>query len=253
MRGQMRTEMRCQVRGQKELMVDMAGRRTTESLARSAGQRLLRVYAALARRNTHLLEPLLAGQPPVQWAHYPDDDAIDEGHGYQWFYHSHSPEDRPDSTEHGHFHLFARRKLWSRRLQSAHERAFARLAAPNSADVNTRHLLCIGLNAKGIPISLFTVNSWVTGDLMLSALNTEALLAGMKLKTGHAAIDTMLECVIALCRDDIRELLLKRDNMLFGWKRRGVLTDKRLELLSATAIDLDDRIHRYSCLSCVEA
>ncbi len=238
----MRAEMRSKVRGQEELMGAVSDRRQNANAARAAGQRLLRVYATLARRKAHLLDRLLAGHRPLQWAHYPDDDAIDESHGYQWFYHSHSPEDRPDTAEHGHFHLFARRKLWSRRLQSRCERAFAHLAEPDCADVDTRHLLGVGLNAKGIPISLFTVNSWVTGDLMLSAENTEALLAGLKLKTGHAAIDAVLECVVALCCVEIRGLLAARDQALFGWKRPRVLADKRLEILSETGIDIDARL-----------
>lgn len=45
--------------------------------------------------------------------------------------------------------------------------------------VNTRHLLTIGFDTKGVPNSIFTVNSWVTGDLMLSALTTATLLEEM--------------------------------------------------------------------------
>lgn len=211
--------------------------------SRAAGRRLLETYAGLAERGEHLLHPVLGGHPPSQWAHYPDDDAIDRKSGYQWFYHSHSPEDRPDAGEHGHFHLFARRPLWSRRLNSASEREFAALTHAPEIQVKTRHLIGIGLDAKGLPVSLFTVNSWVTGDLMLGAANTERLLMGMSLDTGHAAIDAMLECVVALCQDEIRALLAARDRTLAKAKSQALLEDRSLEVLSEVAIDLDAKLN----------
>ncbi len=228
-------------------MAPASGRRSANPIlhrTRSTGQRLLNTYAKLATRDEHLLHDLLAGEPPRQWQHYPENDAIDADSGYQWFYHSHAPEDRPAAGEHGHFHLFARRLLWSRRLQSKAERAFAELTGLPDDRVDTRHLLAIGMNAKGLPVSLFTVNSWVTGDLMLSAPGTERLLEQLRLRTGHAAIDAVLECVVALCMDDIRALLSARDMALSGKRRRNraVLSDTRLEVLSAQAITLDEKL-----------
>lgn len=203
---------------------------------------MLDTYSALAARGQHLLHDLLGDQLPHQWQHYPENDAIDLDSGYQWFYHSHSPDDRPDATEHGHFHLFARRPLWSRRLQSKAERDFAALTGDPDKHVTTRHLLAIGMDAKGIPVSLFTVNSWVTGDLMLSASGTERMLANMRLRTGHDAIDTVLECVVALCMDEIRMNLAVRDAVLSTTARRTVLEDAKLEVLSCQAIALDAKL-----------
>lgn len=226
-------------------MAPVSARRSPDSAVcrtAPAGQRLIGTYTALALRGEHLLHDLLEGQLPRQWQHYPEDDSIDPDGGYQWFYHSHSPEDRPDATEHGHFHLFARRPLWSRRLQSKAERRFAALTGDPGKHVDTRHLLAVGMDAKGLPVSLFTVNSWVTGDLMLSASATERLLAGMRLHTGHDAIDTVLECVVALCMDEIRTLLAERDAALSAKKRRSVLEDTRLEVLSSRAIALDTKL-----------
>lgn len=206
--------------------------------AKVAGQRLLETYAALAAQGKHLLHGLL-DQPPRQWQHYPEDDAIDPVSGYQWFYHSHSPDDRPGAAEHGHFHLFARRQLWARRLQSASEKAFASLTGYPNKRVNTRHLISVSLDAKGIPISLFTVNSWVTGDLMLSAELTLRLLAQMQLNTGYPEIDAVLECVIALYQDENCQLLATRDAALSKKPPLSVLTDNGLELLSEVTIALD--------------
>lgn len=243
-RKELRTQVWGEVRFQK-LMATALGRRQPKALVgcqEAAGRRLLTTYTALAVRGEHLLQSLLAGQRPKQWLHYPKNDAIDQVNGYQWFYHSHSPEDRAGAIEHGHFHLFARRQLWARRLQSKAEKGFADKTGNPSEHVNTRHLLTIGLDAKGVPISLLTVNSWVTGDLMLSAANTEWLLAQMHLDTGHPEIDAVLESVITLCADEIRQMLTARDVALSAKPPRDVLDDRGLEVLSETTIELDRKL-----------
>ena len=243
MRTQVRAEVWSKVRPQ-ELTSRQPGVRPPDAVSQRpevAAQRLIETYTALAARGEHLLKALLEGNPSRQWQHYPEDDAIDMVSGYQWFYHSHSPEDRPGATEHGHFHLFARRPLWARRLQSNAEKAFARLTYNPKKTVNTRHLLTIGMNAKGVPESVFTVNSWVTGDLMLSAPTTALLLAQMRLNTGHHAIDTVLECVTHLCPNEIAQVLSMRDATLSSRGSRNVLANESLEVLSEVPIDLDQK------------
>ena len=209
---------------------------------RAAGQFLLETYADLAHRKEHLLGSLLAGKPPKQWVHYPQDDAIDVESGFQWFYHSHAPEDRTDSGEHGHIHLFARRKLWSRRLRSDREVRFAQLLGHPEHCCNTRHLLCVGFDAKGLPTSLFTVNSWVTGDLMLSAQTTADLLSQLTLSTGNAHVDAVMESVFRLYSKEIRALLDARDACLFGSPSCKVLADESLEVLSELEINVDEKL-----------
>ncbi len=212
------------------------------SAAPAAGSRLLRVYAALAGRGEHLFEGLLQGEQPRQWAHYPEDDAIDADNGYQWFYHSHAPEDRPGGAEHGHIHLFARQKRWSGRTRSRRDREFAQFPGRPVRPGATRHLLSIDFNAKGIPVSLFTVNSWVTGDLMLNADTTAKLLKTMVLRTDYPAIDAVIESVVALYLTEIRELLHRRDQVLFGHTGADVLADEALEVLSKMTIDIDAKL-----------
>ena len=210
---------------------------------RSAGLRLLEIYSKLASDNQHLLDQLLANQSPQQWQHYPHNDAIDTPNGYQWFYHSHSPEDRPVSSEHGHIHLFARRALWARRLQSHVEAEFEKICGMQKIRTHTRHLLSIGLNSKGVPISFFTVNSWVTGDLMLSAKLTMELLASIRLSTGHFNVDTVIESVIHLCLPEIQKLMELRDATLASYPGTNILGNEKLELLSNLSIDLDEKLN----------
>ena len=244
MRGEeMRSEVRTQMCAQELMKCShRLPSMSREGLSEAAGARLLETYADLARRGEHLFSGLLAGGVPRQWSHYPEDDALDPDSGFQWFYHSHSPQDRPGSAEHGHIHLFARRKLWSRRLRSAKELVFASLAESPQAPVSTRHLLCIGFDAKGIPISLFTVNSWVTGDLMLSAPTTLTLLDRITLNTGHAEVDAVIVDVVKLCRAEIRSVLEARDHLLMAKRKPGILRDESLEVLSERPINLDGKL-----------
>lgn len=231
--------MRPQVR--TEALSSMTSDRRPLALAdrrgEAAGRRLLDIYGELAQKREHLFGGVLDGEVPRQWHHYPENDAVDEASGFQWFYHSHSPEDRPDAVEHGHIHLFARQKLWGRRLRSTREIEFAQLGPRPIPLPATRHLLAIGFDAKGIPTSLFTVNSWVTGDLMLSAETTFEILKKISLNTGCNVVDGVIECLISLCLRQIRELLAERDDRLFA-SRGNVLRNNRLEILSQAPIRL---------------
>lgn len=238
----MRPEMHAQVRSQELMRKESRSSRAASRAAQVAtGSRLLETYASLAQRREHLFGSLLDGDLPRQWGHYPEDDAIDLSSGFQWFYHSHSPEDRPGASEHGHIHLFARRKLWSRRLRSARELEFGRLDG-GAENPNTRHLLTIGFDVKGVPVSLFTVNSWVTGDLMLSAQTTAELLEQIELDTGHPDVDTVVESVVRICMKEIRSLLERRDAALWSFAGGKVLANESLELLSEQVIDMDAKL-----------
>lgn len=212
--------------------------------ARKAASNLLAVYAGLAKRHTHLLGDLLASAPPLQWERLPADDAMDVTGRYQWFYHAHAPEDRPVGPEHGHIHLFARRVLWESMPVTRNERAFQTLCGNPSGDADTRHLIAIGIDPKGLPISIFTVNSWVTGDLMLGADSTAQVLAEIRLDTGHPDIDRMIVSLAHICSEDIGLLLAQRDNTLRTREPGKCLEDRTVEILSETLINLDQRIAR---------
>ena len=130
-------------------------------------------------------------------------------------------------------------------MRSRAELDFAAMTGMPADRPATRHLLGLGVDAKGVPVGLFTVNSWVTGDLMLSASTTQGLLDSLALDTGHAAVDAMLAAVVGLCRDEIGELLARRDAVLASHAPAEVLRDERLEVLSELAIDIDAKLARW--------
>ena len=227
MRGEVRSEVLAQMRAE-ELMGGL------DRVARE----LLGVYERLAVRGAHLLGELLAAGAPAAWERLPAQDAVDRAGRFQWFYHSHGAEDGRGEVEHGHFHLFARRELWEELAQDAEERAFLALAG-GAPEADTRHLVAISLDAKGVPIALFAVDSRVSGDAMLSPRATLEALGGISLDTGHPELDRAIASVVSLCMPDIEELLSRRDDAL----RAARLAQREPpEVLAKTRLDLDARL-----------
>jgi Domain of unknown function (DUF6969) len=205
---------------------------------------LMDCYRELSGTGAHLLDPVLQGSAPTQWEHYPPDDAISRDSRYQWFYHSHSAADRPGSAEHGHFHLFARMESCTDTIAAGAEQGFRRTIGATDSERPTGHLICIGMSPVGVPINLFTVNRWVTGDMLLSMSNTLLLLDSMRLDTGYSMIDSVLMGLLQMYRPEIRALMRKRDATLQGRAGAGpgTLDDVRVEVLSEVALDIDRRI-----------
>lgn len=217
------------------------------ALRHEAANDILDCYSVLAAQGRHLLSPLLHGAP-VQWVHYPDNDVIDHIHGYQYFYHSHAPEDRPEASEHGHFHLFARIDDGQHSIDLTTERRFSEsLRSGSSITTKTIHLLCITLDAKGVPTTLFTVNRWVTGDHFFSAATTLQLLDRFHVDIAeYNLINRWLAAMVRLFWSQIEELLLKRDHNLAQLAEAhchgSILDDESIEVLASTSIDLNAQI-----------
>jgi hypothetical protein len=112
----------------------------------------------------------------------------------------------------------------------------------------TVSLMCISLGAKGIPTSLFTVNRWVTGDHLLSADSTLALLKNFRVATpGFELINEWLQAMIGLFWPQIVDLLRQRDIKLKSLITNGhtgvnLLDDNAVELLSEFEVDIDRQV-----------
>ena len=55
----------------------------------------------------------------------------------------------------------------------------------------------------------------------------------------------MLAAVVGLCRDEIADLLARRDAVLAAQASPDVLRDERIEVLSEVAIDIDAKLARW--------
>ncbi|MBI3144895.1 MAG: hypothetical protein HYZ18_06420 [Pseudogulbenkiania sp.] len=217
------------------------------TLRHEAAAEILACYGVLAEQGKHLLWPLLDGSP-VQWAHYPESDAIDRRNGYQYFYHSHSPDDREGLGEHGHFHLFARVDNQQHELDFTAEQNFLETVGGGTPVIaSTINLLGISLDAKGVPTTLFTVNRWVTGDHLLSAAVTLPLLSRFKVDVKeYDPVNQWLAAMVQLFWPQIEDLLLERDAKLIQLadltRNANLLDDETIEVLSSISIDLNEQV-----------
>ncbi len=77
---------------------------------------------------------------------------------------------------------------------------------------------------------------------MLSAATSAKLLQQMALGTGHQDVDAVINGVVQRYKNEILELLLRRDALLNSKRSPGLLADECLEVLSELAIAVDDKL-----------
>lgn len=176
-----------------------------------------------------LIQSWIHGREVVEYQHYPPDDIVDRRRGSQFYYHSH----RDGELEHGHVHLFWHATASGRRRRlRAGQQAWTR-TAPS-------HLLAISLDPRGMPVSLFAVNRWVTDGHWFDAETTLTCVDRFSLRLGgdHAASARWITAFVRFYRPRIAELLRQRDQRL---ARRAslaaALADHRLEVLSLRRLD----------------
>jgi hypothetical protein len=182
--------------------------------------RCVALFEQVVARHGSLVQAFVRGAPVVAHEHYPPGDMIDARHGFQCFYHSH----RGGSAEHGHLHLFQRAP------------ATARDSAPG-------HLIAIGLDARGLPVSMFSVNQWVTGGAWRDARATLAALEAARFDAarGHALAGRWLGVFLRLYQPLAQRVLWRRDALLrqrsraSSWQR--VRGDRSLDVISRSRID----------------
>ena len=222
-----------------------------ESPSTLEGQRLqaqqcLAAFTRATGEHGSLLQSFVRGAPVLAHDHYPSGDVVDLRSGSQCFYHCH----RDGGIEHGHLHLFWHATASGRRRYLAREsRRWVR--------TDPSHLIAIGLDARGLPVSMFTVNQWVTGGHWFDAPRVHEMLASFRLHRvdGHEAAGLWLTHFVQLYLPVARQLLAQRDvriDMLRRTRSRdAVLADRRIEVLSRTRLDWAgdlDRLDRAAAL-----
>lgn len=189
--------------------------------ARQEAARCVSLFQQVVARHGSLVQAFVRGASVTAHEHYPPGDVIDARSGFQCFYHSH----RAGSLEHGHLHLFQR-------------------AAANARDDAPGHLIAIGLDARGLPVSMFCVNHWVTGGAWRDARASVAALDAARFDgaRGHALAGRWLNSFLRLYQPVATSLLLRRDALLRQRRDLGaswpqVKRDRTLEVISRSRID----------------
>ncbi len=190
------------------------------ALRAAAGREALDWQRILAKSKSNVVAEVLRHQGTfLQWSHYPPGDVYDPASRAQWYYHAHPKDQRPG--EHGHFHTFLRDE-----------------EAPT-------HLVGIAMDRFGAPIQLFTTNRWVTGERWRPAGEVVASLERFDIELAHPSwpVNRWLVALLRCYRPAIASLLEERDRTIERWRREhgdtDVLEDKRLEVTSSLAVDLE--------------
>ena len=176
-----------------------------------------------------LLQSWIGGRPVVEFEHYPPDDVVDFRNGSQFYYHAH----RDGDQEHGHLHLF-----WH--ATASGQRRYLRAGQPRWVRTAPTHLFAISLDARGLPVGLFTVNRWVTDGHWFDAATTLSFVDRFAVDEveGHVASCRWLTDFVRFYRPLIEAILIKRDARLARQPDVvAALDDHRLEVLSHVPID----------------
>jgi Domain of unknown function (DUF6969) len=209
---------------------------------------------ALAARGGTIVEEALAGADFAEGVHYPPGEAYDPQSHAQYFYHAHRAPGRP-TAEHGHFHTFLRAEGMPPGAVPLllPEIAVANAPAPAGAPLKrggrdeVSHLVAIALDVRGEPVRLFTTNRWVTGETWYRAEDVVAMADrfGVAGDQPSALLNCWIGALLRLFRPQIAKLLVERDRVVMAWRERrraAVFDDRRLEIPSSLAIDLDAQL-----------
>lgn len=231
------------------------------------GEDVVRWRDTLVRDGRTVVSAALGGATRIfHWRHYPAGDVYDPATHAQYFYHAHPPQPGAAADEHGHFHAFLRagglkpgvRPLVMPELAIAGHPASPAQAAPSAPapagepDAPWIHLVAVAMDRAGRPLRLFTTNRWVTGETWYAAADIAASLDRFVIDGEQASpLDHWLTAIVGLFRPTIARLLAERDAAVMDFRRRRrgkvhVLEDRRLEITSAAAIDVDAEIRRIA-------
>lgn len=184
-----------------------------------------------------LIQSWVRGASVEALEHYPAGGVVDRRRGSQFYYHCH----RTDGSEHGHIHLF-----WHA-TRSGRRRHLGRIQADKKSSDWIRgapsHLVSIGLDPRGLPVTLFTVNHWVTGGYWFDAPTTIEKVRRFELcdVADHADSCAWITAFVRLYEPLIARVLQARDRRLVRIANRAplatALDDRRIEIVSHARLD----------------
>jgi len=236
-----------------------------ERMGAAAETALACLHSLASTGGSVVAEALGAANGFYEGQHYPEGDVYDPATHAQYYYHAHPPAER--AGEHGHFHTFLRPRGMPLGVQPLMMPELAIPDAPaqpqgpvlpparqpNQGENNDRlsHLVAISMDARGLPIRLFTTNRWVTGETWYGAEDVVRMLDRFAVNTSSPSsmLNRWISAMFVLFRPEMRALLMARDAAIMNWRRRHrgkihVFEDRRLDVAAATTIDIEDQVRR---------
>jgi Domain of unknown function (DUF6969) len=210
----------------------------------AAGAEIVECVRVLVKSGGNLVGELLRDAGTFyEWNHYPEGDIYDHETHAQYYYHAHPTELR--GGEHGHFHTFLRIKGMP---PNTHPAPVADLEIPKGDNDILSHIIGISMDPHGIPIRLFTVNRWVTGEVWFAAADVIRMIDRFEIDLARPSwpVNRWLNAMLRLFRPQIVALIEARDRRLGEWAadhpERNAYEDRELEVTSTIDISIDDQI-----------
>ena len=210
----------------------------------AAGEDVLEVFRVLTRTDDNVVGEVLRHQGTFyEWDHYPKGDVYDRKSHSQYFYHAHSIGGR--NREHGHFHTFVRAKGMPRGTKPVNRPDRSQWPSGNDA---LSHIVGISMDAKGLPIRLFTTNRWVTGEAWYKARDVIKMIGLYTIDHAQPSWPTnrWVSGMVRLFWPQIILLIQARDLSVEAWEKQNpkqdVFEDRGLEITSRADIDIDAQI-----------
>lgn len=248
MRDRLRQNDAIEVSGEADL-----GRLPPQEIAEltAAAETLTEVYRVLAKTGDNVVGELLRGiETFYEWDHYPAGDVFDSDSNSQYYYHAHPPGQR-FAGEHGHFHTFLRPRGMPRGIKPVPLPGAALPQEPNDA---LSHLVAVAMDARGLPIRLFTTNRWVTGEVWYRAEDVCRMLPRFSIDHARPSwpVNRWITALVTLFRPQIVALVRARDEALRAYDRKvvppDVFEDRGLEIASYAEISVDSQIAALQAL-----
>ncbi len=218
-------------------------RKRLEVMAEAA-EMVIDCHRVLAKTGDNIVGELLKGvETFFEWDHYPDSDIFDPETHSQFYYHAHAAGER--EGEHGHFHTFLRPDGMPKGIKPAPLPDFE---PPEDPDDALSHLIAISMDGHGVPIKIFTVNRWVTGDVWYTAKDVARMLKVFEVDIAHPSwpVNRWVSGMVHLFRPQIERLLIERDKVVAAWEKAhpdaNAYEDRELELVSEIPISIDDQV-----------
>lgn len=192
-------------------------------------------YALLSKTKSNVVwEILRQSETFTEWNHYPKGDVFDHDTHSQYFYHAHPPDLGKRWPEHGHFHLFMRKKGIPESIAPTPLLPFQQ----EGKNDDLCHLIAVSMDKFGKPMRLFTTNRWVTGETWYSAAAIEQFIDQFAITHAWPSWPTniWITQLVQDYREQILTLLRERELTVERWQAAhpevNAYEDRKLEVTS---------------------
>ncbi len=216
---------------------------------RESGEMILECQRVLRNTEQNIVGELLRFTDEfLEWNHLPEKDVHDKNSHGQYYYHTHTKgynDNTAHDDEHGHFHIFLRAKGMPDNIRPL---KVPDLDPNKSVSDMLSHIIGIGMDSYGVPIKIFTVNRWVTGETWYKAADVIRMLDIFEIDHAYPSwpVNLWVTNMLRLFRPQIEQLLLERDEAVKGWiashPDENVYEDRKLELTSWCPVNIAEQI-----------